>query len=77
MNQAAGIATMGNTYRSGSNTMGRFNRTVIRVSTAGIVSAMALAISAANAQEAGAQVIGKVNAFGAPGGLAQLISSIF
>ena len=45
--------------------MGRINRSVIRVSTAAIVSAMALAISAANAQEVGAQVIGKVNAFSA------------
>jgi hypothetical protein len=39
-------------------------RTIVRISTAGLVSMMALAISAANAQEAGAQVIGTVNGRG-------------
>jgi hypothetical protein len=37
------------------------NRAIIRLSTVGIASLMALAISAASAQDTVAQVIGRVN----------------
>lgn len=41
--------------------MGRMTRTITRLSIMGLASLVALAVSAANAQEAVAQVIGKVN----------------
>ena len=57
--------------------MGRMTRTIVRISTAGLVSMLALAISAANAQEAGAQVIGKIYSVGAEYGIQQVIGKIY
>jgi hypothetical protein len=52
------------------------SRTIVRISTAGLVSLMSLAISAANAHEAGAQVIGTVYSYRFIK-MAQVIGSVY
>lgn len=57
--------------------MGRKNRAIVRLSTVGLASLMTLAISAVNAQEAGAQVIGKVYSTGAYAVIEQVIGKVY
>lgn len=53
------------------------NRTLARLSTVGLASLMAMAISVVSAQEAGAQVIGKLYSFSSYDGVFQVIGKLY